>query len=112
MPDEKVYLQHIGKLIRFVRTYKKEKTITMAIKLGYSDSSSYAKIERGAYNSVCILKIIKIFKILHVNPLVLFYIDKSVTDNNVNDFSTAVEAIISDSFKKIVKDKALEIILL
>jgi transcriptional regulator with XRE-family HTH domain len=107
-----IFYKNTGKIIRFARLYNNEKLITMSIKLGYSDPSSISKIERGVCTSVCILKIIQIFKILNINPIVLFYIEESSFRNSYLNLSilNAINAILNNSFDEISEDLVMKLI--
>jgi transcriptional regulator with XRE-family HTH domain len=62
----KVY-NNIGKAIKLLRESKNLTQEYMANKLGYNDRGAYAKIERGEYNTLDILLLLNICKLLNCN---------------------------------------------
>lgn len=57
-----------------IRTARKQKDLTqeyMALKLGYKDKSTYAKIERGELEGMDIVLLVKICNLLEINFLTL-----------------------------------------
>jgi transcriptional regulator with XRE-family HTH domain len=62
----KVY-NNIGKAIKLLRESKNLTQEYMAYKLGYNDRGAYAKIERGEYNTLDILLLLNICKLLNCN---------------------------------------------
>ena len=57
----------IGSTIQVIRVSKNLTQEYMATKLGYNDRSSFAKIERGEYNSLDVFVLIDICRLLECN---------------------------------------------
>jgi transcriptional regulator with XRE-family HTH domain len=64
-------IKTLGEAIRAARKQKDLTQEYMALKLGYKDKSTYAKIERGELEGMDIVVLVKICKILEINFLTL-----------------------------------------
>ena len=62
-----IIYNNIGKAIKLLRESKNLTQEYMAHKLGYNDRGAYAKIERGEYNTLDILLLLNICKLLKYN---------------------------------------------
>ncbi len=61
----------ITSAIKYYRIHQGETVDSMAYKLGYKDSSTYRKIERGDFATVDLFKLIEICNLIKVSPFIL-----------------------------------------
>lgn len=69
--NNNITIKIIGEAIRVARKQKDLTQEYMALKLGYRDKSTYAKIERGELGAIDIILLSKICKLLEMDLITL-----------------------------------------
>ncbi len=101
-------MKKLGLVIRTFRELRGEKQESMAIRLGYKNHSTYAKLERGELTSVNIHDLLKICEILRLSLFLLL----NLSDVNVllhknsilswNEFYKSLENNSDDEIKTLM----------
>ncbi len=76
------YNKKLGHAIKFIRLSRSIKQEWIALKIGYSDKSTYAKIESGKIKEVSISKLQLISEVLQCNTLHFIIMADSESFNN------------------------------
>ena len=87
-------VQRIGKAMRVIRNARGESADAVSEKLGYENTSSYCKLERGEKKTLCIEKILIFCKHFNFNIIFLFIMaDIEIFKNEINTWTEFYQSL-------------------